>query len=809
MSQNILLSTILPSESGHLFREFIYELNNNGAKHLLRNEILLRYADFCDSQPDGPEEKRNQRILASFLSKTQEIILSETCIVVFYRENIANYRFYAIRNDDNIVEQWSAEEFIDFREKFTGVSSDPSEKKLLIDFQPFYSTGPTIRDYKKIGAGQRVLTSFMAGKLHDQMENWRQFLCDFLKIHSIDSKPILVDGSMIKDSEHLFEALQKAIRILEQIPPKGLSKTVSRSLKTLGFCEGFGNSSGRILETMRLLSDLIEEPNPDILESFVARIPMISKVAIVSPHGWFGQENVLGRPDTGGQIVYILDQIRALENYLATNLRLSGLDIIPKIIVLTRLIPENDGTRSNERLEKIHGTENSWILRVPFYDSEMRIVPHWISRFHIWPYLEQFALDSKAELLTEFNGTPDMIVGNYSDGNLVASLLSSWLQVIQCNIAHALEKSKYLFSDLYWQEMEKEYNFSLQFTADLISMNKADIVIASTFQEIAGTETVLGQYESYYLFSMPNLYKVNHGTNLFHPKFNVVSPGVNENVFFPYFKQEERLPNRTRDLMHLLFTNKDDDIYGELNDPSRPPLFTMARLDKIKNITGLVESYGINKALQNKCNLIVVAGTLNSEKTHDDEEKHEIQRMYELIEKYQLQGKIRWLGIRFNKVDTGEIYRIMGDRRGVFVQPALFEAFGLTVLEAMATGLPTFATQFGGPLEIIENNKNGFWINPTQSELLTKPVVDFFDALDRHPEYWNRISKAAVARVRKSYTWQLYSERLIKSAKLYGFWNYSGQVNEKKEIDHYCNLIFHLIYKKRAEDLNKRNLASP
>ena len=40
---------------------------------------------------------------------------------------------------------------------------------------------------------------------------------------------------------------------------------------------------------------------------------MIFSIAIVSPHGYFAQKNVLGRPDTGGQVVYILDQAKALE----------------------------------------------------------------------------------------------------------------------------------------------------------------------------------------------------------------------------------------------------------------------------------------------------------------------------------------------------------------------------------------------------------------------------------------------------------------------------------------------------------------
>lgn len=64
----------------------------------------------------------------------------------------------------------------------------------------------------------------------------------------------------------------------------------------------------------------------------------------------------------------------------------------------------------------------------------------WVSRFKVWPYLEQFALDCAQEIRAELGCKPDFIIGNYSDGNMVASLLSTRLNVTQCNIAHALEK---------------------------------------------------------------------------------------------------------------------------------------------------------------------------------------------------------------------------------------------------------------------------------------------------------------------------------------------------------------------------------
>lgn len=57
---------------------------------------------------------------------------------------------------------------------------------------------------------------------------------------------------------------------------------------------------------------------------------------------------------------------------------------------------------------------------------------------------------------------------------------------LKCTIAHALEKTKYTNSDLYWKKLDDKYHFSCQFTADLISMNYTDFIITSSFQEVAG-----------------------------------------------------------------------------------------------------------------------------------------------------------------------------------------------------------------------------------------------------------------------------------------------------------------------------------
>nr|GMC51943.1 sucrose synthase [Ipomoea batatas] len=122
----------------------------------------------------------------------------------------------------------------------------------------------------------------------------------------------------------------------------------------------------------------------------------------------------------------------------------------------------------------------------------------------------------------------------------------------------------------------------------------------------------------------------------------------------------------------------------------------------------------------------MVGGCFEPSKSKDREEAGEIRRMHMLIEKYQLRGQIRWIAAQTDRQRNGEIYRAIADTKGAFVQPALYEAFGLTVIEAMNCGLPTFATNQGGPAEIIVDGVSGFHIDPNNGEESSNKIADFF-----------------------------------------------------------------------------------
>ena len=65
-------------------------------------------------------------------------------------------------------------------------------------------------------------------------------------------------------------------------------------------------------------------------------------------------------------------------------------------------------------------------------------------------------------------------------------------------------------------------------------------------------ETV-GQYESHTAFSLPGLYRVVNGIDVFDPKFNIVSPGADTKVYFPFTEKERRLTDLHDRIKKLLF----------------------------------------------------------------------------------------------------------------------------------------------------------------------------------------------------------------------------------------------------------------
>ncbi len=118
----------------------------------------------------------------------------------------------------------------------------------------------------------------------------------------------------------------------------------------------------------------------------------------------------------------------------------------------------------------------------------------------------------------------------------------------------------------------------------------------------------------------------------------------------------------------------------------------------------------------------------------------------------------------------------------------------------MRSGLPVFATEFGGIAEIIQNGENGFYINPTDFDGTTQKILDFLNQCNADPQVWHRISEQAIQHIERHCNWQTHVKQLLLFARVYGFWDYMSR-NSREALQCYLDALFHLLYKPRAAQI--------
>jgi len=128
------------------------------------------------------------------------------------------------------------------------------------------------------------------------------------------------------------------------------------------------------------------------------------------------------------------------------------------------------------------------------------------------------------------------------------------------------------------------------------------------------------------------------------------------------------------------------------------------------------------------------------------------------MDKYDLYGKMAIPKKHDFTHEVPELYRITARRGGVFVNPALTEPFGLTLLESAACGVPVVATSDGGPVDIIKNCENGILVDVSDSSNITEAIKKILV----NEDLWKNYSKNGINNIRSYYTWQAHIDRYLE-----------------------------------------------
>lgn len=245
----------------------------------------------------------------------------------------------------------------------------------------------------------------------------------------------------------------------------------------------------------------------------------IKRIAMLSTHGYFDPVPKLGRTDTGGQVVYVLELAKALTR--------AGF----QTDIYTRWFD-----RSQDQIDPVPGLPDVRVIRIPAGPWEF------IPKEFIYDVLPELALNMVA-FIRDQNIDYDLYHGHYVDAGIVALDVAKALGKPVFFTAHSLGAWKRDQMGGDPEEMEKKFNFRHRIAEETRIF---DTVNAQTLTSIVQREKLkeLCDYEA--------------------DNIVIIPPGVDVHHFYPPREGEEKveteLPERYVFCLSRIDTNKGHDL---------------------------------------------------------------------------------------------------------------------------------------------------------------------------------------------------------------------------------------------------------
>ena len=435
-------------------------------------------------------------------------------------------------------------------------------------------------------------------------------------------------------------------------------------------------------------------------------------VLMLSVHGLMrGHDLELGRDaDTGGQTLYVIELARALGRHPR----------VEQVDVLTRLVDDPTVSPDYAVPTEMLG-ERARLVRLPFGPRR------YLRKESLWNHLDQL-VDRTISHLRQQPRLPDIIHSHYADAGHVGVQLSQLLGIPLVHTGHSLgrcKRQRLLDHGRRAQAIERQFNFVRRIAAEEAALAQASLVVTSTAQE---------SVEQYGLYD-------HHQPS----RMAVIPPGTDTSRFSP--PGGEPIPPHVPALVDRFFTQ-----------PKKPLILAICRPEVRKNLGRLVTAFGESPALRERANLAIVAGNRDDIRSLDEAQADVLTDLLLDVDRYDLWGSVA-LPKQHQSDDIPALYRLAAQRRGVFVNPALTEPFGLTLIEAAASGLPVVATRDGGPPDILAHCENGVLVDPLDPADIARGLL----AVVSDARTWQRYARHGINGVARHYTWDAHVDKYLRA----------------------------------------------
>ncbi len=210
------------------------------------------------------------------------------------------------------------------------------------------------------------------------------------------------------------------------------------------------------------------------------------RIMMISTHGYVGADPELGKPDTGGQVVYVLELSKCLGR------------MGYHVDILTRRFegqPESEKVAERVRVLRFPCGGDEFIPKETLCES----IPEWVAN------VQQFV--KKRRLRYAF------INSHYWDAGLAGRSLAHSLGIPHVHTPHSIGSWKRDNMDEDPEVLERKYNFRKRIREEIVIFDEADGIIATTSQQrdiLCGNE-----------YDVPR------------QKIYVIPPGYDDTRFFP------------------------------------------------------------------------------------------------------------------------------------------------------------------------------------------------------------------------------------------------------------------------------------
>ncbi len=301
---------------------------------------------------------------------------------------------------------------------------------------------------------------------------------------------------------------------------------------------------------------------------------------------------------------------------------------------------------------------------------------------------------------------------HYWDAGVAGQRLSEALNIPHIHTPHSLGLWKKRQMETDYPEradrFEAEFNFKERIQHELIVYRSCQLVVATTPIQL-------------------DMLVDDYGLN--RSRVHMIPPGYDDNRFYPVSEASRQMIRQ-----RLGFEGK--------------VVLALGRLATNKGYDLLIDGFSVLASRVPEARLRLALGGENL----DAQEQGILDGLKKQVADLGLTDRVDFTGFIADE-ELPDYYRAAD----LFVLSSRYEPFGMTAIEAMASGTPTIVTIHGGLFRAVSYGRHALYADPFDKEDLGITMMKPF----RHPRLRDRLSRMGAHKARSLFTWTGIAQQLI------------------------------------------------